>query len=146
MSLPRAIAGLSTVLWSAPSLAQPTEFESLDVSGLVLSLAIVVALIVVCAWLLRRLPLGMKAGGTGPLKLVATLPLGPRERLMLVTSRGREVLIGVSPAGVAITPVEAGSHADFGSAMEAGSHLAGASQKSSGAEYPAPQINQAAGS
>jgi flagellar biogenesis protein FliO len=36
----------------------------------------------------------------GPLKVLAALPLGPKERLVLVEARGEELLIAVSPAGV----------------------------------------------
>jgi flagellar biogenesis protein FliO len=60
------------------------------------------------------MPLGL-GRGNGPLKVLAALPLGPRERLVLVEARGEELLIAVSPAGVfnvgaagARTPVSAG--------------------------------------
>ena len=42
----------------------------------------------------------LRARGNGPLKVLAALPLGPRERLVLVEARGEELLIAVSPAGV----------------------------------------------
>ena len=71
-----------------------------ELSGVVVSLMIVVGVILVSAWILRRTPLAAATRKTGPLKLVATLPLGPKERLLLVEADGCEVLIGVSPAGI----------------------------------------------
>jgi flagellar protein FliO/FliZ len=64
-----------------------------------LSLVLVVGFIFVAAWVVRRMPLGM-GRSSGPLKVLAALPLGPRERLVLVEARGEELLIAVSPAGV----------------------------------------------
>lgn len=70
-----------------------------DLSGVVLSLALVVGFIFAAAWVVRRMPMGLSRGN-GPLKILAALPLGPRERLVLVEARGEELLIAVSPAGV----------------------------------------------
>jgi flagellar protein FliO/FliZ len=70
-----------------------------DLSGVLLSLALVVGFILAAAWVVRRMPLGL-GRGNGPLKVLAALPLGPRERLVLVEARGEELLIAVSPAGV----------------------------------------------
>jgi flagellar protein FliO/FliZ len=65
----------------------------------VLSLLLVVGFIFAAAWVVRRMPLGFSRS-SGPLKVLAALPLGPRERLVLVEARGEELLIAVSPAGV----------------------------------------------
>jgi flagellar protein FliO/FliZ len=70
-----------------------------DLSGVILSLVLVVGFIFAAAWVVRRMPLGL-GRGNGPLKVLAALPLGPRERLVLVEARGEELLIAVSPAGV----------------------------------------------
>ena len=70
-----------------------------DLSGVILSLVLVVGFIFAAAWVVRRMPLGI-GRGTGPLKVLAALPLGPKERLVLVEARGEQLLIAVSPAGV----------------------------------------------
>jgi flagellar protein FliO/FliZ len=70
-----------------------------DLSGVILSLLLVVGFIFAAAWVVRRMPLGFSRGN-GPLKVLAALPLGPKERLVLVEARGEEILIAVSPAGV----------------------------------------------
>ena len=95
----RRFAVLVSALLSAdPALAAPTVAMA-DLSGVVLSLLLVVGFILAAAWVVRRMPLGI-GRGNGPLKVLAALPLGPRERLVLVEARGEELLIAVSPAGV----------------------------------------------
>ena len=71
-----------------------------DLSTVVLSLALVVGVIFAAAFVAKRMPFGMGARGNGPLKVVAALSLGPKERLLLVDARGEQLLIAVSPAGV----------------------------------------------
>jgi flagellar biosynthetic protein FliO len=74
--------------------------DLLDMSSILTSLAIVVALVFAIAWVLRRTPLGGMTRGSGPMKLIATLPIGPKERLLLVEVNGRELIVGVSPGGI----------------------------------------------
>ena len=92
-----AVLGLA-VSAAEPALAAPSVAMA-DLSGVVLSLLLVVGFILAAAWVVRRMPLGL-GRGSGPLKVLAALPLGPRERLVLVEARGEELLIAVSPAGV----------------------------------------------
>jgi flagellar protein FliO/FliZ len=94
----RAAVLLPGVLIADTALAAPAVAMA-DLSGVVLSLVLVVGFIFAAAWIVRRMPLGL-GRGNGPLKVLAALPLGPRERLVLVEARGEELLIAVSPAGV----------------------------------------------
>jgi flagellar protein FliO/FliZ len=89
------IAGLSTanVAFAAPGVALA------DLSSVILSLMLVLGFIFGAAWLVRRAPFSI-GRGNGPLKVLAALPLGAKERLLLVEARGTELLIAVSPAGV----------------------------------------------
>jgi flagellar protein FliO/FliZ len=89
---------LPSMLVAETARAAPTVGMA-DLSGVVLSLVLVVGFIFAAAWVVRRMPLGM-GRSNGPLKVLAALPLGPRERLVLVEARGEELLIAVSPAGV----------------------------------------------
>jgi flagellar protein FliO/FliZ len=89
---------LPGTLVAETALAAPTVAMA-DLSGVLLSLVLVVGFIFAAAWVVRRMPLGL-GRGNGPLKILAALPLGPRERLVLVEARGEELLIAVSPAGV----------------------------------------------
>jgi flagellar protein FliO/FliZ len=96
----RTAAALVTGLFAAERAAAAAPAVAMaDLSGVILSLALVVGFILAAAWVVRRMPLGL-GRGTGPLKVLAALPLGPRERLVLVEARGEELLIAVSPAGV----------------------------------------------
>ncbi len=88
---------------SASAAAEPSVGAVADVSAVLASLAAVVGVILAAAYAARRLPFGfagLAGRGNGQLKVVAQLPLGPRERLLLVEARGSELLIAVSPAGV----------------------------------------------
>ncbi len=97
----RRVFGGLLGLASWPASAQEGAFRAYEqLPGVVVSLGLVVALIVVAAWLLRRSPLGAFARANGPLKVVATLPLGPKERLILVESEGSRLLLGVAPSGI----------------------------------------------
>ena len=67
--------------------------------GAVLALLLVLALIVGLGWLLKRLP----GSGFRPpegMKLVASLSLGARERVVVVEVNGQQLLLGVSAGGI----------------------------------------------
>jgi flagellar protein FliO/FliZ len=70
-----------------------------DMWQVVLALALVVATIIAAAWLMRRLNPGAMAG-TGAMKIVAALSVGPRERLMLIDIGGRQLLLGITPTQI----------------------------------------------
>jgi flagellar protein FliO/FliZ len=102
-----AVAGLcaSSRAGAAPSV------PGLEVSGLstmIMSLALVIGFIFAAAFVAKRMPFGLGArGNNGALKVLAALPLGPKERLLLVQAKGEELLIAVSPAGVFNVGVQA---------------------------------------
>lgn len=63
--------------------------------GAVMALLLVLALIVAVGWLLKRLP-GTGLRANPGLKLIASLPLGAKERLLVVEVAGQQLLLGVS--------------------------------------------------
>ncbi|MBX7482737.1 flagellar biosynthetic protein FliO [Qipengyuania qiaonensis] len=76
-----------------------TIFSSL--LAIVLALAIVLGLAFTVIWLLRklqdsRLGTGDEAVSGRSLRFVRALPLGPRERLVMVESGGEQLLLGVT--------------------------------------------------
>ncbi len=97
----RRFVGGFLALTSSSAWAQEGGFRAYEqLPGVAMSLGLVLALIVGAAWLLRRSPLGAFGRANGPLKVVATLPLGPKERLILVESEGSRLLLGVAPSGI----------------------------------------------
>lgn len=83
---------------------------SMDVLGVVFALAFVLALIVGGAWLMRRFS-GPAMGGDPALKVLASTPVGQRERVVLMQAGDQQLLIGVAPGRVSLlsqpdTPIE----------------------------------------
>lgn len=64
-----------------------------------LGLVIVMLALGVFAWLMRRLQARIGAGSAS-LRVAAALPLGGKERLLLVEVEGERLLLGVGPGGV----------------------------------------------
>jgi flagellar protein FliO/FliZ len=86
--------------FAAPSVttsAAPSGIASLG--QVTLALGLVLALIFVAAWLMRRLR-GYGKTGTGALDIIADLPVGQKERAVLIRVGTQQVLIGVAPGRV----------------------------------------------
>jgi flagellar protein FliO/FliZ len=81
---------------AAPTAAAPAGPSLLP---MLLVLAFVVALIPLAIWLLKRIGAGSPAAAAG-MKVVAQLPLGPRERLVVVEAGERWLLLGVTAASI----------------------------------------------
>jgi flagellar protein FliO/FliZ len=107
----RPFAAPSTVTSNAPS-------GVASLGQVTLALALVLAVIFVAAWLLRRVR-GLGRSGTGALDILADLPVGQKERAVLIRVGTTQVLLGVAPGRVTtlhvlsepvtITPPTAGS-------------------------------------
>jgi len=85
--------------------AAPTTAESAAPPGVgslgqvTLSLAIVLGLIFAAAWLLRRVR-GFGRLGAGAMDVIADLPVGQKERAVLIRVGSTQVLLGVAPGRV----------------------------------------------
>ncbi len=66
---------------------------------MLIALVFVLALIPVAMWLLKRLG-GAQPGATAGLRVVAQLPVGPRERIVVVEAGERWLLLGVTAASI----------------------------------------------
>ncbi len=73
--------------------------QSVGLGGTLIALAAVVALILFLAWVLRKLP-GAGLKSLSGLRVVASLAVGPRERVVLVDCGGQQLLLGVTQHGV----------------------------------------------
>ncbi len=89
-----------------------------DLFGVIVALAAVSLLAWGAIWLLRRLQAqGTILGGGGPpedLRFIRALPLGPRERLVVVEWRGETLLLGVTAGGVSLVSRAAGEPRSIG--------------------------------
>lgn len=88
-------AGGTTV---APAVGQHAA-QLPGLGGAVVALVGVLALIAGLAWLLKRLP-GTGLRHNGQLRVVASLAMGQRERLLVVDVAGQQLLLGVTATGI----------------------------------------------
>ncbi len=88
-----------TVLAQPAGSEVPTFGTGMLLQG-TLALALVVALLFLGAWLLRRLNGGRGFGGSGPLRLVGGLMIGPRERIVLVEVDETWIVVGIVPGQI----------------------------------------------
>ncbi len=80
----------------APMVVEP--FSAASLMQLLLGLGLVIVLIFALAWFVRRAGgLGQSQGG---LRVVASLPLSTRERVVLVQAGEHQLLLGVAPGRV----------------------------------------------
>ncbi|MFC4861504.1 flagellar biosynthetic protein FliO [Pseudomonas sp. JS3066] len=87
---------------SATAATQAGSGMAAQLGQLAIGLLLVVGLIFLLAWLLRRVQqLGPRGGQA--IKLVASQALGPRDRLVLVQVGGEQILLGISAGR--ITPL-----------------------------------------
>jgi flagellar protein FliO/FliZ len=68
------------------------------VGGTVFALFFVLALILALAWLAKRMP-GVAGASNPALRIVGSLSLGPRERVVVVDVGGTQLLLGVGAGG-----------------------------------------------
>jgi flagellar protein FliO/FliZ len=105
--------------FAAPSTVSSTAPSGVASLGQVtLALALVLAVIFVAAWLLRRVR-GFGRPASGALDILADLPVGQKERAVLIRVGTTQVLLGVAPGRVTtlhvlsepvnVTPPGAGS-------------------------------------
>ncbi|HEY5803035.1 MAG TPA: flagellar biosynthetic protein FliO [Lysobacter sp.] len=80
---------------SAPA-ASPSTAGS--IGGAVFALVVVIGLILALAWLAKRMP-GLGGASNPALRIVGSLALGPRERLVVVAVGDTQLLLGVGAGG-----------------------------------------------
>lgn len=92
------VTTLSADAWSAPA-GDAAESAASYLAQLVGGLVLVLGLILVLAWILRRLPT-TQVQGRQAIEILAVRSLGARERLVLVQLGEEQILIGVAPSGI----------------------------------------------
>jgi flagellar protein FliO/FliZ len=100
------LSGASRALYaaSATPFAAPVQQSATGSAGgllrVILALIVVLAAVLAAAWLARRMRAFSGGGGSASLEMLAQLPLGTRERAVLVRVGDCRVLIGVAPGNV----------------------------------------------
>lgn len=102
-----ALRAAALLAWPACASAEDTglgraalqPLQAGRVAEVVLALLAVLALIVVAAWVARRLG-HARIGANAHLRVLGALPIGPRERVVLMQVGNEQVLLGVSSAGI----------------------------------------------
>ena len=103
--VPLLTSAVATAQEATRPFAAPTTLTSPAPSGIeslgqvTIALGLVLAVIFVAAWLLRRMR-GFGKTGTGVLDIVADLAVGQKERAVLIRVGTTHVLIGVAPGRV----------------------------------------------
>jgi len=80
---------------SATKTINPSPIDTGTLVDTLLGLGAILALIFVLAWLIKRTG-KFQASGNGEIKILSALPLGTRERAVLLEVSGERVLIGVT--------------------------------------------------
>lgn len=94
--VPLKIAGRSATSISPPPISSPPKINSsANLMNLVLGLGLIIGLIFALSWLVRR----MGQGGlltSNQMKIVAAMPLGTRERIVVIEVGGQQLLLGIT--------------------------------------------------
>jgi flagellar protein FliO/FliZ len=89
------------MLRAAPAaLATPVPMNTgAELLRVVLSLAGIVAMIFIAGWLTRRAQARVRPGGR-KIRVIETMPVGVKEKVMLLEVGGAQILVGASPSGL----------------------------------------------
>lgn len=93
-----ASAAEATAESAAAELPQPFAASG-GLLGVTINLLLVLIAIVVLAWVFRRVQ-GVGQPAAGALQVKATLPLGPRERILLLQVGEEQIVVGASGGGL----------------------------------------------
>jgi flagellar protein FliO/FliZ len=92
--LPQIAAAQSATLPETPGVSSGVMLQML------LGLLLIIGVLFLGAWLLRRVGVGRTFGQGGPLRVVGGLMLGPRERVMLLEIGETWVVVGIVPGQI----------------------------------------------
>ncbi|QBL09858.1 flagellar biosynthetic protein FliO [Rheinheimera sp. D18] len=89
----------TTVALPAKTLAKAEGNTERPTAGLglgkmALSLSIVVAIVITLGWLFKKLTLRLP--GSRHIKIISTMPLGPKEKLLVIEIQGKQRVLGVT--------------------------------------------------
>ncbi|WP_150757664.1 flagellar biosynthetic protein FliO [Pseudomonas fluorescens] len=104
LAMPFSVLAAEPVATAATAATAAAPAVSSGVAGqltqLVFGLLLVLGLIFLLAWLLRRVQQAGPAGKGQVIEIVGSRALGPRDRLMLVQVGNEQILLGLSPGSI----------------------------------------------
>lgn len=72
--------------------------SAMTLSKIVISLALVILLVLGLGWMFKKLSLRLP--GNRQIKVICALPLGQRERILVIEIQGKQRVIGVTPQNI----------------------------------------------
>lgn len=84
--------------WTAPSDGGPASAAA-GVSAWGMALLAVLAVIALISWFMRKFG-GFNKEAVGQLQIVSTLPLGTREKIVLLKTGGKQLVLAVTPGKI----------------------------------------------
>ncbi|MBT8137863.1 MAG: flagellar biosynthetic protein FliO [Gammaproteobacteria bacterium] len=89
-----------SIATAAESVLPAGSFESAgSFISVIVSLAGVLALILLVGWFMNRLQ-RVRRGGSATLEVVDVLPVGPKEKILLIRAGEKQVLLGMAPGRI----------------------------------------------
>ena len=98
VGLPAPVRPTHAQAWTAQPVHPAPPSAAGSIGGTLFALTLVIGLIFALAWLARRMP-GVAGQRGNNLKVVASLALGARERLLVVDVGGAQLLLGSGTSG-----------------------------------------------
>ncbi len=92
-------ASLHSALAAAAQPVPPPVVSTGSLLQMLLGLAVVLALVLACAWVMKRLQL-RSGGSAGVIRVIAGAAVGQRERVVLLEVAGTWLVVGVAPGRV----------------------------------------------
>ncbi|MEJ2764145.1 flagellar biosynthetic protein FliO [Photobacterium sp. MCCC 1A19761] len=93
------LGALGLVMSVPASAAPPTD---MNIATTLAALMLVVMVILFLAWLLKRMKLPGIQGGDGALKILRQLPVGQRERIVLLQVGEEQMLVGITQQNISL--------------------------------------------
>ena len=103
LSVPGLLGFTAVPQWARAQEAAPPSLQppigSGDILSVGASLIVVVAAIMLCGWLYSRSQ-GLRVRGGGVISIIATQPLGPKERILLIEVANKQLIVGMTSSQV----------------------------------------------
>ena len=97
-AIPQALPRQASPFQRQEPATERTGNSGISLGKIAISLAAVLLLVVALGWLFKKLT--MRLPGTQHVKVICSVPLGQRERLLVIEIQGKQRVIGVTPHSV----------------------------------------------